>query len=170
MLIKRSVIDSIGWFDRSMVRGGSDHDLARRVWQQGFKVWSASKAVVHHLIAPYRLSVEYFRWVSFRVGENFASIDNKQWGRGKTLLACVARIGQALLVNMPLLVWAYLSNDRTEFLGRKCLIWRAIAYTRCFFLRRSYSPRNAFLLHWRSGESGNPLQKVDGACQEYGSK
>ena len=58
------------------------------------------------LNTPYRLSVEYFTWISLRVGETFACIDNRQLGRGKTLLLCVARIGQALLVNIPLLVWA----------------------------------------------------------------
>jgi glycosyltransferase involved in cell wall biosynthesis len=130
MLIKRSVHDSVGSFDTSMVRGGEDRDLASRVWAQGFKCWSAPKAVVYHLIPPQRLTVEYFRWVTFRGGRNLAYIDNKQWGRAKTLLACVAKIGQALLIHVPLLFWAYLLRDQAEMFGRKCKIWSVVAYVR----------------------------------------
>jgi glycosyltransferase involved in cell wall biosynthesis len=130
MLIRRSVLDSVGSFDTSMVYSGEDSDLARRVLAHGFTAWSAPKAVVHHLIPPSRLSAEYFGWVSFRVGRNLAYIDNKEWGRAKTVLACVARIGQALLVNVPLLLWAYLLRDQAEMSGRRCLIWRAVAYAR----------------------------------------
>ena len=84
--------------------------------------------------------------ISLRVGENFACIDNRQLGRRKTLLLCVARIGQALLVNMPLLVWAYLLGDRAGILGRKCLLWRAVAYTRgtLFLLAPRLFPQKGF--------------------------
>ena len=130
MLIRRSVFDRIGPFDVSMTRGGEDDDLARRVFAQGFKVWSAPKAVAHHLIPPYRLSVAYFRSLSLRVGAAFAGIDNKQRGRGETTLLCIARIGQALLVNMPLLILACLTDDSAETLARKCLLWRTVGYAR----------------------------------------
>ncbi len=139
MLIKRSVLDSVGLFDTSMVRGGEDRDLACRIWAQGFKCWSAPKAVVHHLVPAYRLSAEYFRWVSFRGGRNLAYIDNKQWGWRKTLLVAVSKIGVALLHNVPLLFWAFIVRDRADMFGRKCLLWVAVAYSReTFFL---FAPR-----------------------------
>ena len=130
ILIKRSIFDSIGEFDNSMFCGGSDNDFIRRVFAAGVGVWYAPKAVAHHLIPPYRLSVEYFRLVSYRLGYNFAYIDNKQLGRVKLIMACIARIGQALLINSPRLLWAYLWGDGAEVLGRKCLLWRVVAYTR----------------------------------------
>jgi len=130
LLIKRSVFDSIGGFDNLLLRGGEDYDLILRVRAAGFPIWSAPKAVVYHLIPPYRLSVEYLRWASLRMGSVRPYIDNKHWGKGKTLLACVARIGQALLINLPRLLLAYVLGDKADVLGRKCLLLRAEGYTR----------------------------------------
>ena len=130
ILIKRSIFNSIGEFDPSMIWGEEDLDLIRRIRAAAFPIWSAPKAVVYHLIPPYRVSVEYLKLVSYRWGSSFACVDYKEGGRTKLVLLCVARIGQALLVNIPLLFWAYLFGDDAEVLGRKCLLWRAVSYTR----------------------------------------
>lgn len=130
MLINRKVFDSLGVFDASMLHGGCDHDFICRAQARGFEVWSAPKAMVHHLIPPYRLTLDYFRWRSMRVGDTFAYIDCKRRGRTTTLLLCIARIGQALLINLPRLLLAYVLGDQAEVVGRKSLLWRAVGYTR----------------------------------------
>ena len=128
MLIKRSVFDSIGVFDEKMLTGGCDRDLVLRMMDAGFVVGLTPKAVVRHLIPVARLTPEHLRWYSLQFGNSFAHIDFKRLGRWKTTLACVARIGQALIVNLPLLLLAFSLQKRAEIQDRKILLWRAVGY------------------------------------------
>jgi len=135
ILISKKIFDSIGLFDTSMFYGGEDSDLIVRARKAGFEIWTSPTAIVHHIIPSYRLEYDYFRWVSFRHGSQYAYIDFKCFGSGKILLLCIARIGQAILVNIPCLLFAYLKNDKTNIFDRKCLLWRASGYIRhCLFL------------------------------------
>jgi glycosyltransferase involved in cell wall biosynthesis len=129
-LVRREVFRAVGSFDEATARGGEDIEFMARLRKAGFEAWYAPRAVVHHLIPPYRLKEEYFHWVSLRVGDNFAYRDYTEWGLAWTVMACAARLGQLALVNAPLLAWAYLVDDGAEVLGRRCLIWRALAYAR----------------------------------------
>lgn len=129
ILIARKVFDSIGLFDTSM-SSGEDTDFLLRTRAAGFDIWTAPNALIHHLILPYRLEPAYFRWDSLKSGSNLAKVNCKQMGRLKTSLLCLARIGQALLVNLPYLLLAYLKSENAEILDRKCLLWRAVGYTR----------------------------------------
>jgi GT2 family glycosyltransferase len=126
----RRVHATVGLFDTSMTCGGQDQDFSRRAASKGFKMWYAPKAVVYHWVPKHVLTAEYFRWHSLRSGVNYAYQDRKQWGLLKTLLACVARIGQATLVNLPVLLSAVVQRDYTEMLDRKYLIWRTVGYIR----------------------------------------
>jgi GT2 family glycosyltransferase len=130
MLIRKDVFRMVGLFDQQMLTGGSDHDLVRRVRRAGLSIWAAPTAVVYHVVPAYRTTVDYFRLASYRLGANLAYIDCKERGRGRSLLICAARIGQALFVGLPLLGMACLVSDEVEALGRKCSIWRACGYAR----------------------------------------
>jgi len=130
ILIRRDLFQAVGLFDETTTRGGEDIEFMARVWKAGFEAWYTPSAVVHHLIPPYRLKNGYLLWLSLRVGDNFAYRDYRELGLAKTGLTCVARIGQLLLVNLPLLAWAYLVSDAAGVLGRRCLVWRALAYSR----------------------------------------
>lgn len=135
LLISRRVFDAIGVFDASMLYGGEDSDLVVRARAAGFDIWLAPAAVVHHVIPPTRLERAYFRWVTLRWGSQSAQIDCKHLGRRQVLALCIARIGQALLVNVPSLLMACLRRDQVEIIDRTCLLWRAEGYTRqCLFL------------------------------------
>jgi glycosyltransferase involved in cell wall biosynthesis len=105
LLIKRRVFDAIGGFD------------------------------VYHLIPTYRLGQEYLKWASLRVGVTFSYLDWKQWGYAGMLFTCIARLGQAFLINTPYLLMAYLCCNRSAILGRKCLLWRAFGYARMSLFR-----------------------------------
>lgn len=148
-LIKRMVFDSIGHYDEKMLTGGCDRDLVVRARAAGFgNVWSP-KAVVRHLVPPYRLELDHIRWSCLQGGCAFAYIDWKRWGKWKTLLACVTRIGKALLVGVPFLLLGYLHRNRTEVIDRKIHLWRTIGYTRkaFFFLAPVLFSQESFFDH-----------------------
>jgi GT2 family glycosyltransferase len=130
MLIKRTVFNNVGGFDETLLTGGCDRDLVLRAYDAGYKMGRTPKAVVQHLISPHRITPNHVKWYSLQFGSSFAQIDWKRWGRLKTVLACLARIGQALLVNLPLLFFAWFRGSQTEILDRKALLWRALGYIR----------------------------------------
>jgi len=82
------------------------------------------------MISPQRITPDHFKWYSLQFGSSFAYIDWKHLGRWKTVLSCLARIGQALVVNLPLLFLACLSGNQPEIMDRKALLWRAVGYSR----------------------------------------
>jgi glycosyltransferase involved in cell wall biosynthesis len=146
VLIRRRVFDVVGRFDESILQGGEDWDFFRRVGSVGFDIWYAPRALVHHLIPRQRLTETFFKRASLRVGIYFAHRDYTDWGPTRTVLAWIARIGQAVMIHVPLLLWAYITGDRPEVLGRKCHLLRLSGYTRrllsilapSLFLRESY--------------------------------
>ena len=103
-------------------------------------------AVIHHRIAPGRLTEDYFRWDTSQIGAQLAYIDFKYKGQVKMLFILAARIGQALLINTPLLLIALLRQDQKEVMDLKCLLWQAIGYTRrsLFFLSPGLFPQDRF--------------------------
>lgn len=130
VMFHRDVFEQIGKFDPALVWGGEDADLMLRVMQADIAVWFNPESIVHHLIPPTRVQESYFRWASLRVGIALAEVDCRLRGKGMLVFRCVARIGQALLVNVPLYVVARLTGNHGELMERKCVLWRAHAYTR----------------------------------------
>ncbi len=129
-LVGRSVFERIGDFDESMLTGGCDRDFLLRALAAGVKMGWAPTAVGYHLIPPERITYNHVKWYSLQWGCSFAYIDWKRMGRFKTTVSCLARIGQALLVNLPILLWLKIRGDRAEILDRQALLWRAVGYTR----------------------------------------
>ena len=135
VLIHRTVFAAVGGFDESLLTGGEDLDFFMRAKTAGFTIGYAPEALVHHLIPPERLTAEFFRWNSLRCGINFAGMDHKYCGPGKTMASGLARLAQALLINTPLLIYRRWSGDEVEAFGVKCRLWRAWGYLRmCLFL------------------------------------
>lgn len=130
VLLARTVFAEVGMFDESLSKGCEDTDFFRRVKAKGYEMWYAPQAVVHHVIPPYRLTGGYLRWVSLRQGVNYAYLDHKAGGLAATLPACLGRIGQALAVNVPGLLWSQLTGNRSDAEGRRCLLSKAAGYTR----------------------------------------
>jgi GT2 family glycosyltransferase len=130
VLINRNAFEKIGYFDESLIYGGSDDDFFSRAWLAGSEFWYNPNAVVYHTIPHHRLKEDHLLWCSLRVGSGFANTDYVEGGIKKTMAACFARIGQALFVNIPLFASAFLTGSGAEKLGRKCLIWRAVGYAR----------------------------------------
>jgi glycosyltransferase involved in cell wall biosynthesis len=134
MLVDRKVFEKIGYFDNTLSDGGCDSDFIIRARIANFSIWFAPDAIIYHKVPTYRLKLDYFRHVSISWGSYFAQIERKNFGFGKLLLFCIARIGQAILVNVPCLLFFYLKCDKAKILDRKCLLWRALGYCRrCLF-------------------------------------
>jgi hypothetical protein len=130
MLVRATVFQGVGQFDELSTRGGEDTEFAARLRRAGLEVWFTPKAIVYHHVPAYRLKESYLSWRSIRRGDNFAYRDFREWGLPRTLIACLARIAQASLINFPLMLLAYVLGNRAEVIGRKCLLLRAWGYLR----------------------------------------
>ncbi len=135
LLLKRSVFDVAGRFDESHARAGEDTELAQRMRSAGIFTWYAPAAVARHMTPEYRLKEHYMVWTSQRVGDNFAYRDYLEWGLARTTLACIARIGRAVMITTPIFVLAWMRGDEARLLEQKCLLWRAVGYTMHAFHR-----------------------------------
>lgn len=129
-LVRRRVFEKIGAFDENMLTGGCDRDFLLRAIAAGITMGWAPGAVGRHLISPERITYKHIKWYSLQWGCSFAYIDWKRWGLLRMTLSSVGRIGQALLINIPLMLQACFKNDRSEILDRQALLWRAVGYTK----------------------------------------
>ncbi|MCA9141703.1 MAG: glycosyltransferase [Planctomycetaceae bacterium] len=130
-LVAKSVFDAIGNFDESFINGGSDYDFFSRARAAGFSLWYTPKAIVRHRVEPRRLSPEHLRLDALSGGaEHAEQIDFKRRGLARTLGCGLARIGQSLVIHGPLLLEAWLRNDRGQVLGRQTRLWRTEGYLR----------------------------------------
>jgi len=129
-LVNRSVFEQIGTFDERMLTGGCDRDFLLRAVTAGIPMGWASQAAGDHLIPPERITYKHIKWYSLQWGCSFAYIDWKRWGMSKTALSSVARVGQALLINLPKMLLAKSRKKNRETLDLQALLWRAVGYTR----------------------------------------
>jgi GT2 family glycosyltransferase/peptidoglycan/xylan/chitin deacetylase (PgdA/CDA1 family) len=129
-LVSRGVFDAIGKFDAARVTGGSDSDFFRRARSAGLTMWYSPHAVIRHRIPESRLTIDYFRWDALQCHENIAFCDYRHKGRARLALLCMARVGRAALVHLPLLLLARLRHDSADILGLRIRLWQTEAYTR----------------------------------------
>ncbi|MBC8355939.1 MAG: glycosyltransferase [Planctomycetes bacterium] len=130
-LVARSVFDAIGTFSESFINGGSDYDFFARARTAGFAMWYTPDAVIRHRVAPSRLSAEHLRLDALSGGaEHAGEVDLEEHGLSGVLGRGAARVGQALLIHGPLMLSAWLRNDRGGILGRRIRLWRTEGYLR----------------------------------------
>jgi hypothetical protein len=127
--------------------GMSDIDLTRRALDAGVSSWYTPRALVWHLIPPYRLEESYLKWTCQRVGTNLALINGKAWGRLRMTLPCLLRIGHALSWNALLAGGAKLFRQKALLLDRKCYGWMAAGSARmalCLLFPRAFPQKEFF--------------------------
>ena len=125
VLVRRDLFDRIGRFDTEMLRGMSDIDLMRRVFDAGVDAMYTPHAIVHHLIPPHRLGESYLRWTCLRTGTNLSQINHKSLGPLRMFLHCLLRVAHALTLNAVLMAVASLARRPGLVLGRRCYRWMA---------------------------------------------
>lgn len=129
-LIHKRVFEVVGHHDESMLAGGADRDFLLRAVAAGIKMGWEPKAIGKHRILAERFAYKFIKGYSLQWGCAFAHIDKKRWGISKTVLSCVARIGQALLINLPKMLLAKYRKNNIETLDYQALLWRAVGYVR----------------------------------------
>jgi len=139
-LARKSTLETTGKFDETILDGWEDWDYIRRFRAAGFSCWHAPRALVHHVVPPERLAPDFFLWHAGRVGAAFACRDAREWGLPRTVLSCVARLGQAAIFHAPLWAVAKVGKRSTTVsplipanqraLTRACLMARAVSYAR----------------------------------------
>lgn len=133
-----SVFDEIGNYEETWTEGGEDTQFFMRLYNAGIEAWYNPKAIVLHLVPPYRTSPDYVEWLSLRQGWSVARKDIEQRGSFSTsvlaALRCV-RIGML----MPWHMMAWLRRDSDELLYRRSRLWRTQGYVRGTL--RSVAPR-----------------------------
>lgn len=126
LLVHRDVFAAVGVFDTSLVEGGEDTDLFRRIEAAGFASWYTPTAIVGHTVPRYRTSERYLLWTSRRIGWQLAKREHRQRGRGGLARMLIGRWGQAWLRYWPRRLWGTLRRDPTEALAGRVLVarWR----------------------------------------------
>ena len=129
-LVHRKVFERVGTFDEKMLTGGCDRDFLLRALAAGIPMGWAPKSAAHHVISTGRFTYQHIKWYSLQWGCSFAYTDFKHKGRLFTAAACCARVGQALLINLPRLGLSRAAGKSAAVLDRQALLWRAAGYAR----------------------------------------
>ncbi len=145
-MVHRSVFELVGDFDENMLTGGCDRDFLLRAIALGVPMGWARGAVARHIIDPARFTPGHIKWYSLQWGCAFAYTDWKRWGGLKTCIACIARIGQALVINLPMFFYHKAKGDEAGEMDRRALLWRAVGYSRktLNLLSPGIFPQNSF--------------------------
>jgi glycosyltransferase involved in cell wall biosynthesis len=147
LLLHRSVFEEVGLFDESLREAGEDSDLYRRMHAARIEGWYTHKAFSYHVVPPYRLTEAYWCWKARRNGGHLARRDRHERGRVAFLLLLAARLGQALFLHVPRLLWAQLRRAEAQVQQMRCLLWRSEGYVRyalSFLAPRLFAQRGFF--------------------------
>jgi glycosyltransferase involved in cell wall biosynthesis len=128
-LLHRSVFEEAGVYEESWTEGGEDTELFTRLHGAGIEAWYNPKAIVLHLVPPYRTSAGYIQWLSLRQGWSLARKDVEQQGAGRSLTIAALRCCRSAML-LPLLLVARLRRDRDHVLFRRSQMWRTQGYVR----------------------------------------
>lgn len=153
MMLSRSVFEEIGGFDESLLEGGEDTDLFRRMRKARLNCWYTPDALVHHLIPGYRLTEDYLRRTAVRGGQTYAKRDLAELGFCRAFAIAFLRLVHGLSVHGLFLFLAQLSGNRAAAISRRCHAARSSAYARTVLasvLGENEITRNAEVTPFRS--------------------
>ena len=130
MMVKRRVFDALGGFDASLLQGGEDTDLFRRMREAGHECWYTPAALVYHIIPPYRLEEKYLMWCAVRGGHCYAQRDLGELGVAHTLWLAALRLVHGVAIHGSRWLFARLTGNASKAVAGKCHLARALAYGR----------------------------------------
>lgn len=128
-MLHRSVFEEIGVYEESWTEGGEDTELFTRLYEAGIESWYTPKAIVLHLVPPYRMSSGYIQWLSLRQGWSLARKDVDKRGSLRAIGLATARCIRAAML-MPRLCLALVLGQRDHAVYRRSQIWRTQGYVR----------------------------------------
>ncbi len=121
LMVKRSVFEEVGVFQRTVNGRGEDTDLFSRIECAGIEAWYFPTAIVQHLTPPERLEEAYLLSLARRMGAGIAQ-RQAAWGRARFVALWLAKAARAAVVQWPLAAVARLRGDYETWLGRRCLL------------------------------------------------
>lgn len=130
LLLTRNIITRVGGFDVNMVRGGEDFDLAIRILRAGFDMWFVPNAVIRHKVLANRLAPDFMRWDAFLGGILQASLDHKYRRAPFAVFFCFARIGRALTIILPQLIYSKVTGDSAATMAHEMKLRRQAGYVK----------------------------------------
>lgn len=130
MMLKRSVFNALGGFNESLLQGGEDTDLFRRMRGAGHECWYTPAALVHHIIPPYRLEEKYLMWCALRGGHCYAQRDLNEFGVARTLRLAALRLVHGFAVHGARWLFSRITGNTEKAIAGKCHLARALAYGR----------------------------------------
>ncbi|MCA9163075.1 MAG: glycosyltransferase family 2 protein [Planctomycetales bacterium] len=128
LLVQKDVFARVGVFDTSLIEGGEDTDLFRRIDAAGIVGWYTPAAIVRHMVPPYRREPRYFLWASRRIGWQLAKREYRRWGGPILVLRLAARAAQCWLRFRPTLWRGCLLRSESQVLTGKCQVSRWTGY------------------------------------------
>lgn len=117
MAIHKRIFEQVGYFRTdigmtgSKIAYGEEDDLQTRARNQGFKILYVPELVIYHVVAKYKLDLDWFFKSAFALGRDNLIVRNYSQSTGYLLLTAFTAVGQvlvSLLVNTPKL---YLSRN-----------------------------------------------------------
>jgi len=147
LMIRRTLFSRIGIFDEKILIGCEDADLVWRAILNGSEMWHVPNAVVHHIIPETRLQIEYFIYVSLRIGVADARLRHKYRGMLKCLIGLLRRILRNLGRYVLLFLKSIILKNESYSLEQVCRLYLTIGYVRgClfFFAPKFFKQRKFF--------------------------
>jgi glycosyltransferase involved in cell wall biosynthesis len=121
LMVKRSVFEEVGVFQRTIDGRGEDTDLFSRIECAGIESWYFPTAIVQHLTPPERLEEAYLLSLARKMGAGIAK-RQAAWGRARFVALWLAKAARAAAVQWPLAAVARLRGDYEKWLGQRCLL------------------------------------------------
>ena len=126
----REVFEEVGGFDETMMTGGEDSDFMIRARAAGIEPWYVPDAVVYHRVPPARLTPSGIQRDALQSGAMLAVLASRYRGAAAMLAELVARLGQACLVTLPMMLKGMVSGDEKEIVDRRIKLWRTVGFAR----------------------------------------
>jgi len=129
-MVKKDVFEKVGYFNESIITGGSDLDFFRRCRMQKLRIWQTPNAVLYHIVPSFRFNYSYLRRAALRSGINFAYMNYHEWGMVKALFHLAVLLCHSIIIVFPRLLWAQIRRDKNQVVGEKCRLLKVLGYTR----------------------------------------
>ena len=130
LLVRRTLVSTLGGFDTGATMGGEDTDLFRRIRAEGVVAWYEPRAVIYHRVPSERLTNAYMVWNARRTGVHVADLEHRVYGTWRFPLRFAMRFGQACLKGPRFLWKARFAKQASERIAGRCVVAATIAYIR----------------------------------------
>ncbi|HKX30253.1 MAG TPA: glycosyltransferase family 2 protein [Blastocatellia bacterium] len=130
VLITKQLFERLKGFNGLLRDSGEDTDFFQRVRHSGTALWYASRARVHHVIPRSRVTPQFLRWYSVRIGVAAARLQCKSGRLPATLLTALQRLMVSGLRDLPLHLLSWLTRNQALEMDCLCTTGYTVGYLR----------------------------------------